>query len=127
YVNFVYEPLREIDGTISGIMALAIDTTDQVRVRQQVEAIVAERTESLRKSNEELSLFTYVTSHDLQEPARKISTFVDLLQRQLGGMIDKRAAAYLRKIDNSAQRVLKLIRDILTVSQLSRGVDLVSL
>src|SRR5690606_18839241 len=74
YVNFVYEPLREIDGTISGIMALAIDTTDQVRVRQQVEAIVAERTESLRKSNEELSLFTYVTSHDLQEPARKIST-----------------------------------------------------
>jgi signal transduction histidine kinase len=120
YIDFVYEAFREVDGRISGVMALAIETTEKVLARHKIEEVVAERTESLRKSNAELSQFAYITSHDLQEPARKISTFVEMLGKSLGAHIDDRSRGYLTKIDNASQRMLRLIRDVLTISQLSQ-------
>lgn len=44
YINFTYEPIREADGTISGIMAMAADLTDQVMARRKIEEVVAQRT-----------------------------------------------------------------------------------
>jgi light-regulated signal transduction histidine kinase (bacteriophytochrome) len=121
----VYEAYREGDGTISGIMAVATEVTEQVIARQKIEELVAERTrelevanQSLQKSNAELSQFAYITSHDLQEPARKISTFVEILSKSLGENIDHRSKTYLNKIDRSATRMLALIRDVLSFSRL---------
>ena len=126
YLNFVYEPLRGNDGTIDGIVAVAIDVTEQVLSRRKIEEIVTERTlelaesnASLQRSNEELRQFAYIASHDLQEPARKIRTFSEMLRTSLG-KIDERSAGYLSKIDTSASRMLMLIRDVLAFSQLSQ-------
>jgi PAS domain S-box-containing protein len=120
YQNFVYEPYRDSSGHILGVLAITIDVTDQVLARHQIEEVVKERTESLRRTNAELSQFAYITSHDLQEPARKISTFIDMLSNTLGDQVDPRAKAYLQKIDLSASRMLALIRDVLAFSQLSK-------
>jgi PAS domain S-box-containing protein len=119
YQNFVYEPYRDSNATIIGVLAITVDVTSQVIARREIEQVVKERTESLRRTNAELSQFAYITSHDLQEPARKISTFIELLGRSLGENIDQRAKIYLQKIDGSATRMLTLIRDVLRFSQLS--------
>jgi PAS domain S-box-containing protein len=125
YINFVYEAFYEGD-SISGVMAVAIEVTDQVLARQKIEDVVSERTRelaevnnNLQKSNKELAQFAYIASHDLQEPARKISTFVDMLQNSLGPIND-RSKKYLDKISSSSARMLALIRDVLTYSQLSQ-------
>lgn len=121
YQNFVYEPYRDVNGTILGIFTITVDVTDQVLARHKIEEVVRERTESLRRSNAELSQYAYITSHDLQEPARKISTFIEMLSNSLGDNIDSRSRTYLEKIDSSARRMLTLIRDVLAFSQLSKS------
>ncbi|MGB8192693.1 MAG: ATP-binding protein, partial [Chitinophagaceae bacterium] len=86
YFDFVYSPLYEIDNTISGIMVVALDVTHKVLARkalekneERLEQLVEQRTndlkkinEALERSNHELEQFAFVTSHDLQEPLRKI-------------------------------------------------------
>jgi PAS domain S-box-containing protein len=118
YQNFVYEPYRDSEGRVLGVLAISIDVTEQVISRHKIEDVVKERTESLRKSNDELSQFAYVASHDLQEPIRKISIFTEQLAQNLKGA-DERSKNLLQKIDSSASRMLLLIRDILELSQLS--------
>ncbi len=121
YQNFVYQPYKNANGNILGVLAISIDVTPQVLARQQIEEVVKERTESLRRTNSELSQFAYITSHDLQEPARKISTFIEMLTNILGADIDSRAKTFLNKIDVSSKRMLTLIRDVLAFSQLSKS------
>lgn len=137
YQNFVYEPYRDADGTILGVLAISIDVTEQVLARQKIEEVVAERTKELaeanselQKSNAELAQFAYIASHDLQEPVRKVSTYSQMLEKSLGDRMDSRSMNYLEKIKNSSFRMLTLIRDVLAYSQLSKeneefpGVDL---
>jgi PAS domain S-box-containing protein len=120
YQNFVYEPYKDSNGTILGVLAITIDVTAQVIARLQIEEVVKERTESLRRTNAELSQFAYIASHDLQEPARKINTFVEMLDKTLGPDVNGRAKTYIDKIERASSRMLRLIRDVLTISQLSK-------
>lgn len=126
YLNFVYEPFYARDGSISGIMTVAIDVSEQVLARQKIEEVVEERTQALeesnvhlQRSNDELRQFAYIASHDLQEPARKIRTYAEMLRRNLG-KIDPRSESFLSKIDTSSARMLELIRDVLSFSQLAK-------
>ena len=132
FVNFLYEAYREADGSISGVMAVASDVTEQAKARQRIEELVEERTRelaesniNLKRSNDELAQFAYIASHDLQEPARKISTFTEMLKKSLK-VPDDRAKTLLQKIESSATRMLALIRGILTYSQLGKEKQQVS-
>jgi PAS domain S-box-containing protein len=126
YVNFACEAFREADGSISGVMLVATEVTELVIARHKIEDLVQERTKelaesnkNLQRSNEELAQFAYIASHDLQEPARKIKTFAEMLQKNLKGA-DPRSKLFLHKIEHSAERELSLIRDILNFSQLAK-------
>lgn len=126
FLDFVYEPFYDRDGVIAGIMAVAINVSEQVLARQKIEDVVRERTHelaqsnaNLQKSNEELRQFAYIASHDLQEPARKIRTYSEMLRKSLGP-VDARSTGYLQKIETSASRMLELIRDVLAFSQLAK-------
>jgi signal transduction histidine kinase len=126
YQNFVYEAYKDSDGTILGVLAIAIDITHQVLARRKIEEIVGERTSELaeansklQKSNAELAQFAYIASHDLQEPVRKVTTFANMLEHSLGE-IDERSNRYLDKIKESSTRMNTLIKDVLTYSQLSK-------
>lgn len=74
--------------------------------------------EELKKKNADLEQFAYVASHDLQEPLRKIHMFADLAGKAVG--TDNGATKYLRKIESSAERMTRLIRDVLEYSRLSK-------
>ncbi|RZJ91980.1 MAG: PAS domain S-box protein [Chryseobacterium sp.] len=74
----------------------------------------------LTHSNLELGQFAYIASHDLQEPLRKIGTFMELLQSRLKENLDEKSQAYIDKINDAAARMGRLIRDLLAYSALPK-------
>ena len=131
YQNFVYEPYRDSDGKIVGVLAITIDVTDQVSARMKIEEIVADRTaaletsnKDLQRSNAELAQFAYIASHDLQEPLRKIRTFAQMLEKSLAGVRPDLSKEYLDKIQTSSRRMESLIRDVLTYSEVNKETEL---
>jgi PAS domain S-box-containing protein len=112
-------PFKNNEGKITKWFGTATDIDEQKKLSEELEIRVVERTKELQSSNNELAQFAYVASHDLQEPLRKIITFIELLQRDLPS-IDSKPKSYLRKIEQSAVRMSILIKDILNFSQLGK-------
>lgn len=107
-----------IDDMVSFPM-LVTDLREQKKVQQQLE----ERNRALSASNYDLQQFASAAAHDLQEPLRKISTFVSVIMDEELVSASKRLERYLEKISASATRMRQLIVDVLSFSQLSAGED----
>lgn len=90
----------------------------EIKKRQRIEQKLREYGEELQRSNKELEEFAYVSSHDLQEPLRKIQAFGDLLVDEHGDKLGE-GKEYLDRIQNSAQRMSALIEDLLTFSRVT--------
>lgn len=112
-------PYKNEQGEVIKWFGTATNIDEQKRESEQLELRVQERTKELQKSNNELAQFAYIASHDLQEPLRKIITFIGLLNKSLP-QIDDKSKDYLTKIENSSERMSTLIKDILNFSQLSK-------
>jgi signal transduction histidine kinase len=91
---------------------------DQARgeLRNTVDALV-DRTTELTQFNSDLQRFSYVISHDLQEPLRMIANFGQLLRRKYDGKLDAEAHEYLGYMIDGAKRMKALIEDILTYAR----------
>ncbi len=76
----------------------------------------------LNESNKELEQFAYVASHDLQEPLRKITSFSDILHDQYHHELEGDGKLYLDRIAFAANRMRKLITDLLEYSRAGRYV-----
>jgi signal transduction histidine kinase len=85
-----------------------------------LEKKVTQRTAELEFKNKELEQFAYVASHDLQEPLRTTSSFVELLRKQYYNKIDDNANRYIEYILQSSDRMKTLINDLLDYSRLGR-------
>ncbi len=73
----------------------------------------------LERSNRELQDFAFVSSHDLQEPLRKIQAFSDRLIQKYDDVLDERGVSYLMRMQNAAVRMQTLIQDVLAFSRVN--------
>ncbi len=108
---------RDEFGEITGVFAAARDISDL----KQAEEKLAAHARNLELANAELEQFTYVASHDLQEPLRKLTSFSDLLREDLGEDLPQVAAADLGFITDAAARMQTLVLDLLALSRTGRA------
>ncbi|MBC3785262.1 sensor histidine kinase [Spirosoma utsteinense] len=92
------------------------ETENQLR---SYEARLKEQIRQLEASNQELERFAFVASHDLQEPLRKIQSFATLVTERYGNLFNSDSQVFMSKIISSAERMSKLIKDLLNFSRMS--------
>ncbi|TVP42937.1 MAG: hypothetical protein EA341_19010 [Mongoliibacter sp.] len=97
-----------------------IEQEENTRKLAEYKELLEEQVYQLNISNKELEQFAYVASHDLQEPLRKITSFNDLLQDQYKDVLEGDGKLYLERIAYAANRMRKLITDLLQYSRAGR-------
>jgi len=107
------------DGTLGthgtqGISGMIEDIT----ARKEAETALAAKATELARSNHELAQFASVASHDLQEPLRMVSAYLDLLRLRCADRLDDKGLEYLGYVLDGAMRMRRLINDLLTYSQI---------
>jgi PAS domain S-box-containing protein len=117
---------KDAEGNIQMWVGTSTDIQDQKDFTSQLEREVQERTAQLELQNKdlinmniELQSFAYISSHDLQEPLRKIQTFASRLSDLDEQNISANAKSYLSRIEVAAKRMQTLIQDLLEYSRTS--------
>lgn len=117
--------IKNTDGNRIGMWGIVRDITERKKTEEKLKTInkhLQHRTLDLEGSNKELEQFAYVASHDLQEPLRMISSYTQLLAQRYKTQLDEDARDFLKFAMDGANRMQKLINDLLTYSRLgTRG------
>ena len=88
---------------------------------QNLNEILQKYTRELEISNAELEQFAYVASHDLQEPLRMITSFMELLKSRYGDRLDEKAHEYIHFATDGAKRMRQIILDLLNFSRVGKS------
>lgn len=112
-------PIYDENKKLSGIIGISTDITHEIKNRE----LLKQYTKELERSNEELEQFAFVTSHDLQEPLRMISGFMDQLKRKYEDQLDEKALQYIYFATDGAKRMKQIILDLLDYSRASKPTD----
>jgi PAS domain S-box-containing protein len=110
-------PLHDEDGRLIGGLSVSRDITEWRRQEDEM----ASRTAELERSNAELAQFAYVASHDLSEPLRMVSSYLQLLRRRYHGRLDEDADVFIDYAVDGAARMRALIEDLLAYSRAGRS------
>ncbi len=98
------------------------ERTDTILKREKT---LEEQNRILKNQNKELEQFTYITSHDLQEPLRSLVSFTELLEKEFGGKLDGNGDLYIDFISKSSRRMQELVKGLLDYSRIGREKKLV--
>jgi PAS domain S-box-containing protein len=110
-IEIMLSPLKSAEGTL--VTAAIRDITARKKSEEHLVKTVAE----LKRSNDELQQFAYVSSHDLQEPLRMVASFTQLLAKRYKGRLDPDADEYIAFAVDGCNRMQGLIHDLLTYSR----------
>ncbi|GLU53632.1 PAS domain-containing sensor histidine kinase [Dyadobacter frigoris] len=102
---------------VESLLKIAAKRAELELERMRNEIKLAEQNKELQRQNAELDSFNYIASHDLQEPLRKIQTFISLIQETEHEHISQSGKGYFSRITASARRMQNLIVDLLTYSR----------
>ncbi len=101
-------------GTVQDITLRKLHEQQLEKANQEL----SERAEQLARSNAELERFAFVASHDLQEPLRMVSSFLQLVEKRYNDKLDDAGRQYISYAVSGAERMKKLINDLLAYSRL---------
>lgn len=122
----IASPVKDKNGKHTMWVGVTTEMQHQKEQREELEHAVLERTaalsvanEELKKMNKELEAFAYVSSHDLQEPLRKIRTMAGRIMEKENENLSDSGKYYFHLMQNAAERMQTLIQDLLAFSRLS--------
>lgn len=123
--DYYYEPLETWFNAKSypsknGLSIYFRDITHEKQQQAKLEKLNSDLQEYTRKleiSNKELEQFAYIASHDLQEPLRMVSSFMNQLKKKYDGQLDDKAQTYINFAVDGAQRMRQIIIDLLEFSR----------
>lgn len=114
-VEYSVSAIRRDDVT-TGVVVVFRDITQ----RRAIEQALHDKTAELERSNTELEQFAYVASHDLREPLRMVTSYMALLERRYGDRLDQDAHDFIAFARDGAQRMDRLVLDLLEYSRIGR-------
>ncbi|HEY0256729.1 MAG TPA: ATP-binding protein [Candidatus Methylacidiphilales bacterium] len=120
-------PIHNAVGKVLGVVLVFHNATDMRRAQHTLKAYsedlekkVAERTMHLQQTVTELEAFSYTISHDLRSPLRAMQGFAQAIAEDYGDSLDSHGKNYLDRIRNAAERLDRLIQDLLAYTRISR-------
>lgn len=96
---------------------VALERAERMKELENAQSELEETIGKLEESNAELEQFAYVASHDLQEPLRMISSYIELVEMEIGDDLTDDAQEYMEFITDGADRMKQLIDDLLKYSR----------
>nr|WP_239578753.1 PAS domain-containing protein [Archangium primigenium] len=115
FYNASWQPIRELDGSITGLLVLTLDVTDSVRARERAEALAQQESGRADFAQQLIG----IVSHDLRNPLAAISLGAATLQRR--GAIEPKASRTVERILASTDRAERMVRDLLDFTQARLG------
>ena len=131
FLDFVYLPLVEADGSRAGVIAHGTDVTEQVNARKEIErlytleqharATVEEAYRIAESANRAKAEFLAVMSHELRTPLNAIGGYAELMEMGIRGPVTVQQQEDLRRIQTSQRHLLGLINEVLNYAKLETG------
>lgn len=116
WADIVLTKLIDENGNLKGFVKITRDLSEKRKAEEEI----AKKTEELKRSNAELEQFAYVASHDLQEPLRTITSYVQLLAKRYDNKLDQDANDFINYAVDGANRMQTLIYSLLDYSRINR-------
>ncbi|MCX6269566.1 MAG: response regulator [Bacteroidetes bacterium] len=129
-VDYISKPFKaeEVKARVSAHIKLFRQSIELQELNEKLEERVESRTRQLDTTNRELGFhlkeieqFTFITSHDLQEPLLTLTNFTQLLQEEYAGKLDENGNKYIEFICNSANRMKTLVKGLMDYSLLGKA------
>ena len=121
-------PIRDAKGDVLGVVLVFHDATairqTQTALQEhseELERAVSERTVNLQQAVNQLETFSYTVSHDLRSPLRAMQGFAHLVLEEYGDKLDDTGREYLTRIKNAAERLDRLIQDLLSYTRIAKS------
>ena len=119
FIRYEIYPWKTSSDKIGGIIMFTEVITEKIKAQEDLRKL----NKRLTESNKELEQFAYVASHDLQEPLRMVSSFLQLLEKKYKAQLDDTAHQYIHFAVDGSERMKTLINDLLKFSRVGTTVE----